>query len=152
MYQLVSLEKIPRGRMVDLRDTSKWKEIAYFLHQYARTNPCLGVHAVQFGIPMNIFIYNDNIYVNCVYLSTLSDTIKSIEGCLSIPDKQYAVNRFKEVRVRGYTFYQNKIEDFDETFNVDDNKTSTIVFQHEIDHQDGILISDIGRLIDQVTC
>lgn len=152
MYKLVPVTQIPKGRPVDINDTSKWKEVAFFLHQYARTNPCLGVHAVQFGIPMQIFVCNDTIYLNCVYLSTSSDTIKSVEGCLSIPDKTYTVYRFKDIRVKGYTFKNNRIDFFDQIFNVSSNKKSTIVFQHEIDHQDGILISDIGQDITPVPC
>lgn len=152
MYKLVPSHKIPKGRMVNIDKPSEWKEVAYFLDQYAKTIPCLGVHAVQFGIPMNIFVMNENIYVNCVYLSTSSEMIKSIEGCMSIPDKRYHVTRFKDIRVKGYTFWKNKVEPFDETYNVHDNKTPTIVFQHEIDHQDNILISDIGQEVLEPVC
>lgn len=67
------------------------------------------------------------------------DTVKGIEGCLSIPGYVGEVSRATEVRVRALDRHGKKIrlklQDWDAR-----------IFQHEIDHLDGVLYID--RLTD----
>lgn len=64
-----------------------------------------------------------------------SATFNSYEGCLSVPNLRGIVKRFKKVQVNYYdenkNFYSKIISGF-----------PAIVYQHEIDHLDGILFTD----------
>jgi len=61
-----------------------------------------------------------------------------VEGCLSIPKEYYTVNRAKEVVLRGLNPEGKEI-----CVLVSDLLAR--VFQHEIDHLDGILINSKGK-------
>ena len=73
----------------------------------------------------------------------------SIEGCLSLKNKEgslrfFKVKRYKKVRVTGKMLLTDKdlkLIDLDKEL---DGLMGT-VYQHEIDHHRGILISDIGE-------
>ena len=63
------------------------------------------------------------------------NTFDSYEGCLSVPNLRGKVKRFCKIQIEYYDehaiFKSEVINDF-----------SSIVFQHEIDHLDGILFAD----------
>ena len=64
-----------------------------------------------------------------------NSTFDSYEGCLSVPNIRGIVKRFTEI----------KVEYFDENKNFVSKNISgfpAIVYQHEIDHLDGILFTD----------
>ena len=82
----------------------------------------------------------------------------SIEGCLSIFDFNGNLKRFKlmrdhKVKITGKQLIlennELKLVDFEEIF---EKGFTATVFQHEIDHQNGILISDIGEEIQIHNC
>ena len=62
-------------------------------------------------------------------------TFNSYEGCLSVPNLKGVVKRFTKIQVDYYdenkNFHSKKISGF-----------SAVVYQHEIDHLDGILFID----------
>jgi peptide deformylase len=60
----------------------------------------------------------------------------AVEGCLSLPGKLYAVPRAMTVQVK----YEGGEQDF--------TGTAARVIQHELDHLDGILISDRGTPVE----
>jgi peptide deformylase len=62
------------------------------------------------------------------------------EGCLSIPDLNGEVRRHKKIRVKGLDRHGNEVEMEAEDF-------LARVFQHEIDHLNGILFTDIAETI-----
>jgi peptide deformylase len=79
-----------------------------------------------------------------------------VEGCLSLRAadgslRYWLVERPKRVRVRGL-----KLRPHPETFRlefadidfVEDHRVYSVVYAHEIDHQNGVLISDIGQEIE----
>ena len=115
----------------------------------------IGLSAVQVGIPLNFFIIKFvNVYryfVNCNYKPISEDKEQYIEACLSIKNADnklrcFEVNRFKNVLVKGKELVSEptlEIKDFE--YNPTDYYKT--VFQHEIDHRYGILISDIGKEI-----
>lgn len=65
-----------------------------------------------------------------------------VEGCLSIPNENWMVSRYREIKV----IYR------DEKYTI---KTEVLtgldaeVFQHELDHLSGVLISDIGIKLEK---
>ena len=65
-----------------------------------------------------------------------NDIIESTEGCLSIGEKEYTVERYTEIIVEFYDMnFQPQTLDL--------YGSEAIIAQHEIDHLNGILISDI---------
>ena len=60
---------------------------------------------------------------------------ESEEGCLSVPGKYGLVMRHKKVTVRALNRHGRKVE-------MDVKHFPAIIFQHEIDHLDGILFID----------
>lgn len=62
------------------------------------------------------------------------------ESCLSLPGRVYQLKRFKLVKTRGIT-----LDGTSRSFRVRDLLGQ--VFQHELNHLDGILINQIGSLV-----
>lgn len=106
-------------------------------------NNGIGLSAVQIGLNWKLFIIRDKIYryfVDCEYKPITQDKIVSFEGCLSLPGKFYLVNRWKSVKVSGWELVAEKrpiLKPFTQ-------EISSVVYQHEIDHHNNILISDVG--------
>jgi len=100
-----------------------------------------GVAASQIGWSKRVFIYLDEIWkvvINPI-VKMKSERVSNIEGCLSC-DNAYKVKRYKRIRVDAVNLQGERI--------VIDSKNKKISFclQHEIDHLNGILIADIGKL------
>ena len=80
-------------------------------------------------IPLKILI-NPKIKILDKY-----NTFDSYEGCLSVPNLRGKVKRFCKIQVE---YYDEKATFKSEIL----NGYSSVVFQHEIDHLDGILFTD----------
>ena len=122
----------------------------------------IGLSAVQVGIPWKLFVIKSDgnnplvpegrygYFVNCDYEEvTENDRIVSVEGCLSIrsPEGQlrsFQVERRKTIKLSGYMIKNNVYKEVDCVL---DAFQQGVVFQHEIDHQRGRLISDLGQEI-----
>ena len=128
------------------------------------TNAGIGLSAIQVGLPWDMFIVHRpskhsyptefEYYVGCSY-EGLGDKSKSIEGCLSLrrPDgatRRFEVDRFQSVRVKGKRLLlsQNGSEASLEEFESVEDGYYAVVFQHEIDHGKGVLISHIGTEVE----
>lgn len=160
---LVKVEEIPPGQDVDINDVDHIIDLYGKMVQFARENGYpLGLSAVQLGIPEKFFIarcdmypYGDSTidygyigYINCQYFPpTPPAEVVSIEGCLSLPGKIFKLNRFPRMGLKGYMMSVN-VDTFEiEVLKVDQlvtNSKLAVILQHEIDHQFGILISDLG--------
>jgi peptide deformylase len=103
----------------------------------------IGVSAPQVGINLRVIAAGspdepENIIVafNPVILDEFGDMVKYEEGCLSFPGLYLKIRRRANIRVR---------------YTTEDGVTDTIklsglsarVFQHEIDHLNGILFTDL---------
>lgn len=92
----------------------------------------IGLAAPQVGISARVFVTAwGEIFINPDIVSVSETMYASREGCLSIPGKQYIVMRHKWVKLRNDKRKHDGIKG--------------AVIQHECDHLNGILISDIGR-------
>lgn len=108
----------------------------------------VGLSAVQVGLPLSMFVakIDDDwrFFLNCEYAPTEHDEmITSLEGCLSIPDRKFSVDRHSSIIMSGQEMYVDAdlvVKEIKEEF----SGLNAIIVQHEIDHQNGILISDIG--------
>ncbi|WP_306350818.1 peptide deformylase [Flavobacterium sp. '19STA2R22 D10 B1'] len=111
-------------------------------------NPGIGIAAPQLGINRNVvwvtrFDKDDEpaeLYLN-PKITWYSDFLrKGKEGCLSIPDIQDNVLRSYAIKISYMDVSGNEKEEMIEGF-------TAVVFQHEIDHLNGILFTD--RLLEQ---
>jgi len=127
-------------------------------------NKGIGLSAVQVGVPWKLFIVKAakripvigkageyGYFLNCEYERTNeSKTIVSLEGCLSIRSqdgqlRHFEVERSDTIKVTGKRLLITDsiyIEDFVYTLGLAEQ---SVVFQHEIDHQRAVLISQIGK-------
>ena len=107
--------------------------------------PGLGLAAVQVGAPVSLFIYdpghssegpliNYSVFINPV-ITFKEGEVKGEEGCLSVPDYRDSVVRAEIVTVKGCDRDGNSIE-------MTAERLLARVFQHEIDHINGVLFID----------
>lgn len=106
--------------------------------------PGLGLAAVQVGVPVQMFVYDSNLgkeqknrYAVVINPEIVfkDGEIKDEEGCLSIPDYRDSVVRAAVVRVKGFDKEGNSME-------LSGDGLLARMFQHEIDHLNGILFID----------
>jgi peptide deformylase len=99
----------------------------------------VGLAANQIGRLKRIFVaaHDDEVYVivNPVIEEHSETTEKDIEGCLSIPETRVEVERPTAVTVSGRA-------PSGEPVRVEAEGLLARIFQHEIDHLDGVLILD----------
>lgn len=95
-------------------------------------NGGIGLAAPQVGIDARFFVTGwGEIFINPDIVAVSETMFPSREGCLSIPGKQFIVMRHKWVRLRNDRRKHDGIKG--------------AVIQHETDHLNGILISDVGK-------
>ena len=131
-----------RNRTVDTkREFNNYKNIILDLKDTLRANEnAVGLAAPQIGYNVRIFVINFNgdlkTFINPI-INKSSGAYFATEKCMSIPDKEYLVLRFNTIEF----FYQTPLGK---------NEAARLtgygaqIFQHELDHLDGILISDKG--------
>lgn len=111
---------------------------------------CVSISAPQVGELVRMFVFRPNPFsivpdVKVVINPVITYTKKTVilkETCLSIPGRSFAVRRFKAVKLRGLNIY-GKYCSFKETGLI------AQMFQHEINHLDGVLINSIGEEVDK---
>ena len=111
--------------------------------------PGIGLAAPQIGELKRIVVMDlakegekpePMVMINPEILKFSDETVVTEEGCLSIPELYYDVERPKEVTVR-YTDLEGK------TIERDADDRLAICIQHELDHLDGVLYIDyLSRL------
>jgi peptide deformylase len=116
------------------------KRIAKQLEKYTEGLCCnVGLSAIQIGIPARVFVFlkkglftsDKYIYViNPVILSHSRTKTTATESCFSCPNDEQ-VKRYDKIKVKYHDGTSYVIEDL---------KRSARIFQHELDHLNGILI------------
>jgi len=159
-YTLVSSNAIPTKIInTPTDDLVHLYKIFKHMEQICDKNNGIGLSAVQIGIPWKMFVIQGDgsgsipkekywHFVDCEYNPVGLHLMKSLEGCLSLKDEngellRYEVNRFPIVDIRGKRLVNQKekgliLVPFSSTIAAHEQG---IVFQHEIDHHHGILIS-----------
>lgn len=107
---------------------------------YAWT-PGLGLAAIQIGYPVRMAWYSiktkekeiERTLINPEIIERDGLFLFNGEGCLSVPEKRFAVDRYLRVVV------QNGKDKFEAT------GLEAVIIQHEIDHMDGMLCFDRGH-------
>lgn len=103
--------------------------------------PGVGLAAPQVGVQMRVFVYDlgdgqgAHTIVNPVIAESRGEFLYE-EGCLSIPDLYFEIARPDEVHLTGYDLDGNEIS-------IEADGFVGRVFQHELDHLDGVLMLDL---------
>ena len=154
---LIPADDIRPGQPVDLNDIDTIGKVSKFLLEGIREHgPAIGLSAVQIGFDVDMFVLDFSLigyefkpfkidivtFINCDYSSKGKKGLVE-EGCLSLPGYVWKVPRYRHVKVSGYYYDGMKACDFSLPSVI--HPLACIAFQHEIDHQKGILIRDIGR-------
>ena len=155
---IVSVDDIPLALDVPTEDLFPLFRTITQMERICTDQQGIGLSAVQVGVPWKLFIVQRDdgyeYYINCNY-EGIGEKQKSIEGCLSLRDsrgelRRFEVGRYSSVLVMGkqlkVCFETGSL--FLEDVNRIEKDLYSVVFQHEIQHQDGILISDIGKEIE----
>ncbi len=148
MEIIYDVEKLShRTDEVDVRkENDKVREITVALKNTIREHKVLSLSANQIGFDKRIFVINFNgdlrTFINPV-ITQVKGFELSRETCSSIPDKTFIRPRHNDITVM-YQTPLGKIES--KQF----MGAAAKVFQHEVDHLDGLLLSDIGLEIDEM--
>jgi len=98
--------------------------------------PGVGLAAPQVGIERRIFVYDVGDGAQAVINPKIVESSgewEYEEGCLSVPDLHWTIVRPKQVHLVGYDLQGNELS-------IEADEYLARVFQHELDHLDGILL------------
>ncbi len=153
---VVPVDKIPK----DVQDCPTDDLLALYkvcqgMKEVCRDNEGVGLAAVQVGIPWRLFIAlarnHYRYFVNCEWKPVTESKVKGVEGCLSLKRdgefRRFEVERHVRVRMTGQELTDDvelKLVPVDMTV----EGLDAVILQHEIDHQNLVLISDIGIELD----
>ena len=140
---ITDLDKLSdRCDEIDVRKENQlMRDIILDLKQTLRENPTgVGLAANQIGYDKRIFIINFNgdlrTFINPVISQVKGFTLNR-ESCLSLPGKSFIRPRHNEINV----IYQTPLGKTESRKIVG---LAAYVFQHELDHLDGLTLADIG--------
>jgi peptide deformylase len=98
--------------------------------------PGVGLAATQVGVERRMFVYDVGDGPQTIVNPTISESRgewEFEEGCLSVPGLHWNIVRPKEVHLTGFDLEGNEIS-------IDADEYLARVFQHELDHLDGVLL------------
>jgi len=98
--------------------------------------PGVGLAAPQVGVQQRFFVYDYDDEPGVILNPTIVESrgeFAFVEGCLSVPGLSWEIVRPAEIHVRGFDLDGNQVD-----LELDDYAAR--VFQHEIDHLDGVLL------------
>lgn len=101
--------------------------------------------AIQIDSPYRIIVVREDLedkknvnfkaYLNPEIVKLYGDIVEDYEGCLSVPDIYGKVPRYSKVKIRAMDLNGN-------TINLTVSGFLAKIFQHEIDHTEGVLFID----------
>jgi peptide deformylase len=163
MPKLDDIKDVPTSTPGDLLNAYKH---CLQLEELCDKKEGIGIAAVQVGLPWKLFLIKSDgnnlfapkgkyaYFVNCAYEPTTnSQTVVSLEGCLSLRSRDgrlrhFQVERHSEITLSGQRLFIASSKIIAESINnVIGIREQGIVVQHELDHCAGVLISDVGNEI-----
>lgn len=101
----------------------------------------LGMAAPQIGISKRVFVCQGAVCVNPSFETPkVVETVEMLEGCYSLPEKQ--IWKTKRAKYGWAKFYS--VDGAERKYKI--HGLDAIVFQHELDHLNGLCACDIGVL------
>ena len=142
------LREVSRPVSVEEIRSDEMQKLVRDMKETMKVENGVGLAAPQIGQHLRLIICETprgpQAFFNPVIVKTSKNTTDSEEGCLSIPSVYGIVKRHKSV----------KVEALDERGNPSTVKTGgllAVIFQHEIDHLDGILFIDRAHTLHDLT-
>ena len=133
-----------RAREVE-QVTDLHRKLARDMLETMRQAPGVGLAGNQVGVLDRIFVWQvddaHGAFINPVITERSDETFVDDEGCLSMPGLVYPVERSMRVTVEA-------IDENGDPVTIEAEDFQARVFQHEIDHLDGVLFVD--RLPDDL--
>lgn len=127
-----------KARPVEVFDDAL-RTLADNMLETMRAAPGVGLAAPQVGVDRRLFVYDSGERFGALCNPTIvwrsEETQEGEEGCLSIPGVYFPVVRAMHVRVEAQDVFGNHVVEEAAEF-------EARIFQHEIDHLDGILFVD----------
>ncbi len=131
------------------------RRLAANMTETMRVAPGVGLAGPQVGVLERIFTWevdgDHGTVINPVIVARSEAVIEVEEGCLSLPGLAYPVERAAEIKIEG-------LDELGRPVALEGDGLLARVFQHEIDHLDGVLFVDrlpeplrreaMGRLTD----
>jgi peptide deformylase len=125
----------------------KIKKIIPEMKEIMKKNDGVGLSANQIGLPWRFFVaeYQNKSYVliNPKILKHSKKIILAEEGCLSVPNLVGLVPRYESIIIEAFNSNNKKIK-------IKAKNMLARIFQHEIDHLDGIIFTDKAKKIYQI--
>jgi len=131
------------------KDYPNLSELIENMYETMYSSDGVGLAAPQIGKSIRLFVIDaepmseehpelkgfKRTFINAHIIDKKDETIRTTEGCLSIPDIHEEVQRFSSVTVK---YVNENFESVTETF----TGLAAVILQHEYDHTDGILFTD----------
>jgi peptide deformylase len=147
--KIVAAKTIPEAEVAPKDDPAAVFKVCKQMEVVCSRHQGLGLSAVQVGLGWQLFViqYDGNFrhFVDCEYEPIGEDKKSHVEGCLSLPGKTYVVSRWEKVKVTGQELVIKEGSPEFVDYEAELDTLPAIVFQHEIDHARGVLVSDIGK-------
>lgn len=121
--------------------TAKIKKLVLDMSKTLEMNNGIGLAAPQVGESLRIIIIKPELdteafaLINPEIIKKSRKTITMMEGCLSLPEKEFPVERPVKIHVKGLDINDKEIK-------IKASGILSRIIQHEIDHLNGILICD----------
>lgn len=135
----LSLRERSQEVSVEMITTPEFQGFLDQLVYTMRVSDGVGIASPQVGKNVRVIVVNTGAqpecYMNPVITKQSETMVESEEGCLSVPGKYGLVPRHKKVTVEAINRHGKRVV-------LDLKGFPAIVFQHEIDHLDGILFID----------
>ncbi|KKR52191.1 MAG: Peptide deformylase [Parcubacteria group bacterium GW2011_GWA1_40_21] len=127
----------------------------------AKEEEGVAIAATQIGIPLRIFVvskkifqlidaaksgkdaYDDMVFINPEITKLSKEKTIMEEGCLSVRDYYGKINRATKATVRAY-------DENGRVFERGGSRLLAQIFQHEIDHLNGILFTDSAKDVQKI--
>lgn len=136
-----------RAEPVEVIDDSL-RKLAADMIETMYTQEGVGLAAPQVGVSKRMFVYDNvtvpygtdpKVLINPEIVE-MEGKVRGEEGCLSIPEIKDLVDRAEKVTVAGQDLDGNELE-------IQADGMAARIFQHEIDHLDGVLFVDrVGEI------
>lgn len=143
-------DPVLREKAVEIKeDSKKLQKLIDDMYDTMYEASGVGLAAPQIGESIRLFVIDADVmvedtdeeafgpmeFINPVIVSKGTELIEFEEGCLSLPDLREKVSRPDEITVR---FLDREFNEHEMTF----KGWMSRVFQHELDHLDGVLFFD----------
>lgn len=130
----------------DLSSTEYARLVRKMVRTLEETDGGVGLAAPQIGLNRRVVAVQRvdkegepvEVYANIAIDKTSGEMVPGPEGCLSVPDRRGDVPRYQQIAIR----YMDVSGDEPREVHESVSGFAAVIFQHEVDHLDGVLYID----------